>query len=164
VEIVRSFKKFSSDERGSLSILIITLFLLLLIFSLTIVDISDAYLAKRQLTEIGDVAITRAAHAISLTRYYSGDRTLDSNNPDGSSYRVPLDCSTAEIYFQSEISVSGLRSSGISIASWSCASDQVEATIMASVPPLIALPLGIGFVTNEIHSTIGATSIIGGSR
>jgi len=155
---------FAQDERGSLSILIITLFLFLLIFSFTIVDISDAYLAKRQLTEIGDVAITKAAHAISLSRYYSGDRTLDGNNPDGSTYRVPIDCVTAETYFQSEISVSSLRSSAISMVSWSCASDQVEATIMATIPPLIELPLGIGYATNEIHSTIGATSIIGGSR
>ena len=155
---------FVRDDRGSLSILIMTLFILLLVFSFTMVDISDAYLAKRQLTEIGDVAITKAAHAISLSRYYSGDRTLDSNNPDGSRYRVPLDCSTAQIYFQNEISVSRLRSSGISMVSWSCASDQVEATIMATIPPLIALPLGIGYASNEIHSTIGATSIIGGSR
>ena len=82
---MRDIKQSIYEERGSLSILIMTLFLLLLVFSFTIIDISDAYLAKRQLTEIGDVAITKAAHAISLSRYYSGDRTLDSNNPDGSS-------------------------------------------------------------------------------
>ena len=162
--VMRIIKQAIHDERGSLSILIISLFLLLLVFSFTIVDISDAYLAKRQLTEIGDVAITKAAHAISLNRYYSGDRTLDSNNPDGSSYRVPLDCNTAEINFQNEISVSRLRGSGVSMVSWSCGNDQVEATIMAMILPLITLPLGIGFATSEIHSTIGATSIIGGSR
>jgi hypothetical protein len=162
--MMRDIKQSIYEERGSLSILIMTLFLLLLVFSFTIIDISDAYLAKRQLTEIGDVAITKAAHAISLSRYYSGDRTLDSNNPDGSSYRVPLDCNIAEIYFQNEISLSRLRTSGISMQSWSCASDQVEAIIVATIPPLIELPLGIGYATNEIHSKIGATSIIGGSR
>ena len=53
------------DETGSLVILVFSLFLLLLVAALSVINISDNFLAKRQLVEIGEVAITRAAHQIS---------------------------------------------------------------------------------------------------
>lgn len=152
------------DESGSLVILIFSLFLLLLVASLSVVDISDNFLAKRQLVEIGEVAITRAAHKISLTRYYSGDILMDNSGVDGSSFRIPIDCSSAYGAFRDEIAASSLRGSPISIKDWSCVGDEVTASIESQNAQLLNLPFGIGSNSTTLTSTVGATSIIGGIR
>jgi len=156
--------KAARDESGSLAVLVLTLFLILLVSSLAVVDISDNFLAKRQLIEIGEVAITRAAHQISLSRYYSGNIVMDNSIADGAQFRIPLDCTEASSAFLEEVAASNLRGSAIQVESWDCSNDQVAATISAEIPILIKLPFGIGSDQTQITSTIAATSIIGGAR
>jgi hypothetical protein len=153
-----------ANERGSLSILIFTLFFLLLLSAFVTADASDAFLAKRELVGVGEMAITRAAHQISMERYYSGNIMMDTSGADGPLFRVPIDCDAAFSAFNLEIDGSNLRGSPIIVNSWNCASDGVKATISSMVPALIRFPLGIGISINHVSSTIGATSIIGGSR
>jgi len=162
--MINSLKSYIRDESGSLVILVFALFLLLLTASLSLVDISDNFLAKRQLVEIGEVAITRAAHQISLSRYYSGNILMDSSGSDVTQFRVPIDCPSAFTGFQDEIATSSLRGHPISIIRWSCLEDEVTGTIAAQIPALLKLPLGIGSKLTTITSTVGATSIIGGVR
>ena len=152
------------DETGSLSILVFALFFVLLVSSLGVVDISDNFLAKRQLIEIGEVAITQAAHQLSLSRYYSGNVLMDSSGADGTQFRIPLDCAKATSTFEEEIAVSQLRGEAISIQGWNCSNDEVSGTLSAQIPVLLKLPLGIGGESTTITATIGATSIIGGVR
>ena len=152
------------EETGSLVILIFTLFLLLLTASFAIIDVSDTFLAKRELIEIGEVAITRAAHQISLSRYYAGNIVMDSTASDGAQFRIPLDCQAAFTAFQAEVSASLLRNEQISISNWSCLDDEVTGTLTASIPLLIKIPFGIDAGQRTITSTVAATSIIGGSR
>jgi hypothetical protein len=155
---------FFQAEEGSLSILIISLFLLTLIFSLMTVNVSDAFLAKRALVNIGEVAISDAAHSLSLSRYYSGDRTADDASGDGSLYRVPIDCNQAALNFQTSLQHMNLRGYAISMMAWSCAADEVSATIAATIPTAVILPLGLNSATEVISASISATSIIAGSR
>jgi hypothetical protein len=155
---------FISDETGSLSILIFSLFSLVLVTSFGVVDISDNFLAKRQLIEIGEAAITQAAHQISLSRYYSGNVLMDTSGADGTQFRIPLDCTKAYSIFEQEILVSRLRGIAISIEDWNCANDEVSGTLSAQIPVLLKLPLGIGGDSTTISSTVAATSIIGGVR
>ena len=152
------------DETGSLVILVFSLFLLLLVAALSVINISDNFLAKRQLVEIGEVAITRAAHQISLSRYYSGDILMDSSGVDGSSFRIPVDCPSAYSSFRDEILASSLRGSAISIREWKCAGDEVTATIESQIAELLKLPFGIGSNSLAVTSTVGATSVIAGVR
>ena len=152
------------DDSGSLVILVLGLFLLLLTASLALVDISDNFLAKRQLVEIGEVAITRAAHQLSLSRYYSGNILMDTSGSDVTQFRIPIDCSAALAGFQSEIASSSLRGNPIALTSWSCLGDEVSGTIVAQIPVLLNLPLGIGSNSTTVTSTLGAASIIGGVR
>ncbi len=151
-------------DAGSLVILVLSLFFLLLMSSLAVVDISDNFLAKRQLVEIGEVAITRAAHQISLSRYYSGNILMDTSGSDGAQFRIPIDCQKAYGSFFDELATSSLRTNPITITSWSCSGDEVTGTLTAEIPILLRLPLGIGSSTTVITSTVGATSIIGGAR
>ena len=167
VKIRRSIdaaKLYLSDDGGSLSILIITLFLLLLVFSFATVNVSDAFLAKRQLVNIGEVAITDAAHTLSLTRYYSGDRTADDALGDGSVFRVPIDCNSAALNFETAMNSMHLRGQSIALNAWNCVNDEVTATISAQIAPAVLLPLGMNSSTEMISASISATSIIGGSR
>lgn len=152
------------DESGSLVVLIFSLFLLLLVSSFSVIDLSDSFLAKRELVQIGEVAITRAAHQISLSRYYSGNILMDNSGVDGAQFRVPIDCQAALLAFQTEISSSMLRDQQITIAAWDCQDDAVTGTLQARIPLLVKLPFGIGANGTTIDSTIGATSIVGGSR
>lgn len=167
MEIRSRFHKSISifaDESGSLILLILTLFLLLLISCLAVVDASDAFLVKRELIEIGEVGITSAAHEISLSRYYSGDILMDTSGVDGSKFRIPLDCSAAYFAFEQEVGSATLRGSNVATIAWSCVDDQVSATLEVVVPELIQLPLGIGSKDIVVDSTVAATSIIDGDR
>jgi Flp pilus assembly protein TadG len=153
-----------AGETGSLSLLIITLFLLLLVFSFMIIDVSDAYLAKRELINLGEVAITDAAHSLSISRYYSGDRTADDASGDGLVYRVPIDCNAAAVNFENSLNAARLRGVSIAMNAWSCVNDEVTATISAPIVTAVRLPLGLNSATESISATISATSIINGSR
>jgi len=145
-------------------ILIFTLFLLLLILIFGIMNISDAFLAKRELVGIGEVAVSKAAHQISLDRYYSGNILMDQSGADGSNFRIPIDCGSAWTAFESEVASSNLRGHPISIVDWSCVNDEVSGTLSVQMPALIALPFDLSQGGENIESTVAATSIIGGSR
>ena len=157
-------KRDFHDESGSLVILVLALFLLLLTASLALVDISDNFLAKRQLVEIGEVAIPRAAHQLSLSRYYSGKILMDTSGSDVTQFRIPIDCPAALAGFQDEIASSFLRGHTISMTGWSCVNDEVTGTLTSEIPILLNLPLGIGSNSTTVTVTVGATSIIGGVR
>ena len=152
------------DETGSLVILVFSLFLLLLIALFAVINVSNNFLAKRQLVEIGEVAVTRAAHQISFARYYSGDILMDTSGVDGTAFRIPIDCSSAYNSFRDEITSNSLRGSAISITAWNCAGDEVSGTIAVEISELLKLPFGIGPSSTSVTSTVGATSIIGGVR
>jgi len=152
------------DETGSLVILIFTFFLLLLILIFGIMNVSDAFLAKRELIGIGEVAISKAAHQISLDRYYSGNILMDQSGADGSNFRIPIDCGGAWTAFESEVATSNLRGHPISITDWSCINDEVSGTLSVHIPTLIALPFDLSRGGENISSTVAATSIIGGTR
>ncbi len=160
---LRFLKKFR-EESGSLVILVFSLFLLLLVSSLAVINVSNNFLAKRQLIEIGEVAITRAAHQISLSRYYAGDILMDSSGVDGAAFRIPIDCPRAYNSFSDEIGTSSLRGSAISIADWNCVGDEVRGTLTVEIPQLLKLPFNIGSSEVSVSSIVGATSLIGGVR
>lgn len=164
MEVISRPIKDLGDETGSLVVLIFALFLLLLISSFAIVDVSDTFLAKRELVAIGEVAITRAAHQISLSRYYSGNILMDTSGGDGAQFRVPLDCHAAFEVFQAEINASLLRSRSVAITAWTCQNDEAAGTLQVNIPLLLKLPFGIGAGGTAITSSVGAISIIGGSR
>ena len=65
------FRILAHSEEGSISVLITSLFLLVFILSVGIIDISDSYLAKRELIQIGEDAILVASHTLNENLYYS---------------------------------------------------------------------------------------------
>ncbi len=153
---VQFAKDFSSDERGSISIFISGLFLLVFVLSVGIIDVSDSYLAKRELIQIGEDAILVASHSLDETRYYSGSLASDGS----ANSRVPIDCAIAVAKFNSEIYSKNLRKNVISVSGWNCSSDQITASISSNIQAIVNFPILSKLNGGVIHvnATVGATA------
>jgi hypothetical protein len=90
-------EKLLRDERGSISILIMGLFLLSVITLMVLTDISSVYLAKRTLTQATEAAAQRGVRNLDLEKYYEksysavrfGLNLLGDGEKDPG---IPIDC------------------------------------------------------------------------
>ena len=160
-------KEWFNREDGSLSVLITSLFLLTLVLSFAIIDISGAYLAKRELINMGEAAISRAVHNVDLNRYYSGDRVMAGTNPSTGdpTYLVPVDCQSAERSLVSEVSELSLHGSRVNISNFACEADVLHATLESHIAPTLRLPILNSSIMNDlltISATLSASNHIGG--
>ena len=156
-----AFIDFIRKESGSISVLISGLFLLVLTLSIGIIDVTDSYLAKRELIAIGEDAILVSSHSLDENRYYS-----DSPNSFGEpNRRVPINCALAALKFSAEISTRNLRRNLIGVSGWSCSNDQITASISSSIEALVNFPIlsRINGGKIGVNATIGATSEISGT-
>jgi hypothetical protein len=92
--------KLVRDERGSISLVVISLFLTTVMTSIVVTDIASVSIAKRSLTQITEAAAQRGVRNLNLRTYYAGEfdlTTMASNlfgiGPDDPG--VPIDCSKA---------------------------------------------------------------------
>jgi hypothetical protein len=91
---------FYKDERGSISLLVLVLFLISVVTSLVITDVAAITMAKRSLTQATEAAAQRGVRNLNREAYYSGEFDLSTmagnifgvgpNDPG-----VPIDCSKA---------------------------------------------------------------------
>ena len=157
---LKATSTFAQSEAGSISVLISSLFLLVFILSVGIIDISDSYLAKRELIQIGEDAILVASHTLNENLYYTNLQSLDAKIG-----RVPIDCSLAEIKFHAEVAVRSLRNNEVSVSGWRCSGDEITASISSKIQALVNFPIlsniNNGFI--GIDAIIGATSEVSNS-
>ncbi|CAB4949515.1 unannotated protein [freshwater metagenome] len=148
-------KTLIHDEGGSISVLITSLFLLVFILSVGIIDVSDSYLAKRELIQIGEDSILVASHSLNESLYYSESLGLSASNG-----RVPIDCTMAEVKFRMEISSRELRKNEISVSGWRCSGDQITASISSNIQALVNFPILVDLNNGQIgiNAIVGATS------
>jgi len=148
-------ESFAFKEEGSISVLITSLFLLVFILSVGIIDISDSYLAKRELIQIGEDAILVASHSLDENLYYSDLQSMSAING-----RVPIDCQLAEITFHAEINQKNLRENEVLVSGWHCTGNEITASISSKIPAFVNFPilsnLNGGYI--DISAIIGATS------
>jgi hypothetical protein len=90
-------RKFLRDDRGSISLLVMSLFMVLVITSTLMTNISGVYLAKRALTQGTEAAAQRGVRNLDLESYYSSKYTLSTLifNVAGfpeSDPGIPIDC------------------------------------------------------------------------
>jgi len=126
---------FTSSDRGSLSILSISLFLLLVFSSFVIMNTSSAFIAKRELIQIAETAASRAGHNLNVNDYYSPS-TVSTQKLD-----VAIDCNKAYESFSNEIRNSMLRATHISIAAWNCDGWALSASVSSQIKQLFSLPI-----------------------
>ena len=68
--VAKARRLLLKDEKGSISILIMGLFLLSVIILMVLTDISSVYLAKRTLTQATEAAAQRGVRNLDLSKYY----------------------------------------------------------------------------------------------
>jgi Flp pilus assembly protein TadG len=71
--MVSRVKAFWRDERGSISLLIMSLFMATVIVSIILTNISSIYLAKRALTQATEAAAQRGVRNLDVDSYYQGE-------------------------------------------------------------------------------------------
>ena len=147
-------KIYLVNEDGSISLLIFFMFLMLLVLTFTITNISYAGLAKRELVQIGQAAVSYGAHEIDLNRYY--ENGIISNAAGYS--QVPLDCPKALDRATSFLFTNNLRGSKIDIAKSECAADKITLLISSKIDP------GVMWANMknklEVKALVSATSIV----
>ena len=155
----------SNNDRGSLTVLTSGLFVLLLLLSFGLIDVSNAYVAKKELLHIGEAAISNASHSLAASRYYNGQLTVAQLQSGKTEFRVPIDCSLAQSTFYSEISAESLRGFPIQVANWTCQDDVLTASLKGSISLPLQFPLLSSAIGDPISvtATIGATSLYGSS-
>jgi hypothetical protein len=157
------------NEEGSISILVIGLFMLLLSLSLILTDISSIYLSKRALNQTLEVAVQRALTILDQESYYTGEFNLnqlgatilgEGDDDPG----VPIDCSEGErladetlgdvasTKFAPETNIKDIR-----ITSFQCDGFQIDLEATA----LVDLPMPIPFTkiySYRIHTHAGGVA------
>ena len=93
-----SFHRFIRNDRGSISVITIGLFIILFTIALILTDISSIYLAKRSLSFASEAAVQYGMKNLDTESYYSGEYNLSQLlvNSLGQAEvdpGIPIDCS-----------------------------------------------------------------------
>ena len=92
--------KLLREERGSISLIVLTFFIISVISSLVITDVAAVTIAKRSLTQATEAAAQRGVRNLDRDAYYSGEFDLSTlvGNIFGVGPKdpgIPIDCSKA---------------------------------------------------------------------
>ena len=95
--IFKYFQRWRGDEKGSISVITIALFLITLTTCLILTNISSVYLAKRSLSLATEAALQRGMKNLDEAAYYSGEYNLNqllvnSLGEAESDPGIPIDC------------------------------------------------------------------------
>ena len=134
---VISQKNVDGQSEGSLILFISFLFLIALIVSMGVVDISDSFLAKRSLISVGENLLSEGVGQIDQTRYYE-------NGIDPATGRVPIDCDHAYEIMASSVTHIFLRGAPVTLQSVECVNDILSLSLSIEIHPLVTIP----FVSN----------------
>jgi hypothetical protein len=158
---------FLKSNEGSISILIMGLFIVSLSFVVVMTDISVVYLAKRNLTSLSESASQRGLSNIDDSNYYQGEFNLlqEASTVMGngeSDPGIPIDCNKGEndveeslrTFSLAELGITRVNLHGISLEKFECDgfAIYIETSAMVDVP--IQLPF-MNSRTVRIHSYSG---------
>lgn len=92
---LRSAMKKVANDNGSISLLVIGLFIVTVAILLVITNISAVAVAKRSLVQATEAAAQRGVHNLDMDSYYTGKGTLLSGVIGSGEASVPIDCDKA---------------------------------------------------------------------
>lgn len=93
--LIKSLRHWLKREDGSISVLVLGLFIVVLLASVVLTDISAIIVAKRSLIQATESAAQSAAHALDLETYYQGKHSALSFLVTDASPVIPIDCAAA---------------------------------------------------------------------
>ena len=166
--IHKNLRRILDDERGSISVLTMGLFLLVLTTSMILTDISSIYLAKRSLSLATEAALQRGMKNIDETAYYSGEYNfnqllVNSFGKAESDPGIPINCEKGLQDIQEVLSGWQARGAAsvrenvdqLRLTNFECDGFQIYVESAA----IVRIPLPIPFINlNEValHSYAGA--------
>ena len=153
------------DEEGSISLLIIGLFVVTVATLLVITNIASIAIAQRSLVQASEAAVQRAVQSLDLEAYYVGEGGMLSGILSNGEVPIPIECNTAgsaltdELQHWNSANNALLRREirDIWISEFTC--DGVSVGISTSA--FAVLPLQLPFINLkniELHTSVGATN------
>ncbi len=90
-------RKIVKDDRGSISLVVMSLFLITVVTIAILTDISSVYFAKRSLTQATEAAAQRGVRNLNADAYYRGEYNLSTSLLALTGYSesdpgIPIDC------------------------------------------------------------------------
>ncbi len=158
-------KKYANDEEGSISLLIIGLFVVTVATLLVITNIASIAIAQRSLVQASEAAVQRAVQNLDLKAYYVGEGGMLSGILNNGDVAIPIECSSANSAISDELRHWNSANSSllrreirdIWMSEFNC--DGVSVGI--STTAFAVLPLQLPFVNLkniELHTSVGATN------
>jgi hypothetical protein len=161
------FGIFLKDEKGSLSVLILSLFMTILITLIIMTDLSSVYFAKRSLTQATEAAAQRGVRNLDVSAYYRGEYNVTKffRNLTGEAEidpGIPIDCEKGRIdsldaineFSRDRVSLFGSQIGAIRVDQVSCDGYQLSLRTSSTVQ----LPFLIPFINID---SVGISSHIG---
>jgi len=153
------------DEEGSISLLIIGLFVVTVATLLVITNIASIAIAQRSLVQASEAAVQRAVQSLDLKAYYDGEGGMLSGILNNGEVPIPIECNTAGSVISDELQHWNSANSAllrreirdIWLSEFSC--DGVSVGISTSA--FAVLPLQLPFInlkSIELHTSVGATN------
>ena len=158
-------KSTLKDEEGSISLLIIGLFVVTIATLLVITNIASIAIAQRSLVQASEAAVQRGVQNLDLDAYYVGEGGMLSGVFNNGEVPIPIECSSASSAISDELQHWNSSNSAllrreirdIWISEFNC--DGVSVGISTSA--FAVLPLQLPFIdlkNIELHTSVGATN------
>ena len=162
---MKTLKAHISDEEGSISLLIIGLFVVTIATLLVITDIAAIAIAQRSLVQASEAAVQRSVQNLDLKKYYVGEGGMLSGILNNGDLPIPIDCASANSAIINELSHWNSSNSSllrreirdIWLSEFIC--DGVAVGVSTSA--FAVLPLQLPFINLkniELHTSVGATN------
>ena len=163
-----NIKQFLKDDRGSISLIVMALFLISILTIAILTDISSIYLAKRSLTQATEAAAQRAVRNLDMDAYYRGEYNATKSLLSIAGFGetdpgIPIDCSKGRTDAMSalsdwsaagpEVMLSNVGS--LKLEAFSCNGYQVSLTTSSTASLPFVLPL-VAISKVRIESTVGS--------
>ncbi len=168
--MIKLIKRFRSD-RGSLSVVIIGLFVVTVASLMVMSDVATIFVAKRSLSQATEAAAMRGVHTLDRSSYYQGKGTMLTTPLSLINSRehpvIPIDCQQAvtdvmlELHNWSTDDTSMKRQElqGIVLTGFTCDGASIEISTYAEVRFPFTIPF-TSISSANLNSSAGSTNQI----
>ena len=161
-------RKFAS-ESGSISVVVIGLFVITVASLMVMTDVSALIVAKRSLVQATEAAAQRGVHTLDKSEYYQGKGNLFTAPMAAITNRehpvIPIDCARGGVevllelnsWSNDESDLKWQQLKGIQLTNFSCDSASLEISTRSEMK----LPFKVPFTTTDsvfLTATVGTTN------
>ncbi len=168
---LRSFRKKLTSDRGSISVVVIGLFVVTVASLMVMTDVSALIVAKRSLVQATEAAAQRGVHTLDKSEYYQGKGNMFTAPMAIATHRahpvIPIDCARGGVevllelnsWSNDESDMKWQQLKGIQLTSFSCDSTSLEISTRSEMK----LPFKVPFTTTDsvfLTASAGTTNTV----